>query len=59
MLDDANNDNTQIQNMEGNVYEFGDAEFSFEDPDGEGWEDVGLEDEEGSGNEDMDSEEGM
>ena len=50
MLDD---DDTRIQDD----YDFGDAEFSLEDPDWEGWEDVESEDEEGSGNEDTDSEE--
>jgi hypothetical protein len=54
MLDDADDDDTPIQDMDSNVYDFGDAEFGLEDPD-EGWENDESEDEESSGNEDTDS----
>lgn len=53
-LDDASDTNTRSPDVDGNAYDFGDAEFSSES---EGWEDIESEDEEGSGNEDMTSEE--
>jgi hypothetical protein len=53
-LDDGSD--AKVGSQDGNAYDFGDAEFSLEDPESEGWEDIESEDEEGSGNEEITSE---